>query len=149
MPRLGCLGQYPRRHGPADDAAGIEVKDGGDLEPAPLGGDVGHVGQPHLVGLRGDKVLLQLIGRIAVLGVAVRGALEAAGVLGCHPSLAHQPHDPVTSAADALLPQSLQNLGAAVASSTQVMDLLNLTQQLQILLSAWTLRRLAPPIVDD
>ncbi len=37
-------------HGPADDLAGVDVGDGGEVEPAFSGRDVDQIGEPDLVG---------------------------------------------------------------------------------------------------
>ena len=58
-------------HGPAHDLAAVKVEDGGQVKPADLGGDVGDVGDPDLVGGGGLGRLGQAVGGDGVVVVAV------------------------------------------------------------------------------
>src|ERR1043165_7677055 len=53
------MGWFSRRLGseaPADDFAGVEVENDGEVEPAACGGDVGDVAGPDLIGPGGHGV---------------------------------------------------------------------------------------------
>jgi hypothetical protein len=50
------LGMQCLTHGPAGDLAGVYVEDGGQVEPAFTGRDLGQVGEPDLVGSRRFEV---------------------------------------------------------------------------------------------
>ena len=63
---------------PADDAAGEQVGDEGDVDEAGPGGDVGEVGDPAAVGGRGDEVAVDQVAgpvRRARPGTVVRRVL--------------------------------------------------------------------------
>jgi hypothetical protein len=56
--RAEVIGKFP-----ADDAAGVEVDDDGEVEPAGRGGDEGDVAGPGLIGSGRRRLLEQKIGR--------------------------------------------------------------------------------------
>src|SRR5204863_2070863 len=61
-------------HGPADDPTAVQVHDGGEVEPALIGLDVGDVGEPYLIWcgsgeaalqqVRGDRQVVTAISRL-------------------------------------------------------------------------------------
>ena len=66
----------PVAGGPADDPAGEQVDDDGEVQPALAGPDVGDVGAPFLVGRRCREVLIKQVRGDRPGVVAVGGALE-------------------------------------------------------------------------
>lgn len=79
-------------HRPADNLAGVHVEDGGEVEPAFAGRDVGQVGEPDLVGSRRLEVPGQPVGRDGIAVTAVRrpGATRQ-GRQSPQAGAAHQP----------------------------------------------------------
>jgi hypothetical protein len=85
--------------GPAEpdpgDLAGVHVEDRGQVQPAFCGGDVGEVGEPDLVRMRGLKVTGgpvwgDQIAMTAVGGSGATGQRRQSAKTGA----AHQPLDP-------------------------------------------------------
>src|SRR6266404_7688886 len=110
-------------HRPADDLAAVQVHDGGQIEPALIGLDVGDVGEPDPV-RRGD-------GEVAL--EQIRGDREVVtAVGGAHPPwprhdgpdtvTAHQSLDPTATHTAALGPQLGMNARAAIASAGVAVD---------------------------
>lgn len=60
------------RHRPADNPAAVQIHDGGQVEPALIGLDVGDIGQPDLVRSSGDEVAIEQI----------RGARQVVAAVG-------------------------------------------------------------------
>ena len=52
--RQGQVGAQMVRHRPADNPAAVQIHDGGQIEPALIGLDVGDIGEPDLVRSSGD-----------------------------------------------------------------------------------------------
>lgn len=65
------FGAHMIAHRPADDLARGQIEDGGQVQPALAGRQVGDVGQPDCVWPRGREVLLQEIGRDREIVAAV------------------------------------------------------------------------------
>src|ERR1700739_3251982 len=59
------------RHRPADNPAAVQIHDGGQIEPAPIGLDVGDIGEPDLVRSGGAEAAVEQIrcGRQVVTAV--------------------------------------------------------------------------------
>ena len=57
-------------HRPADDASGPQVDDGGEMQPAFVGAELGDVGRPDLVGSRRREVPVDQIRRRRAVGAA-------------------------------------------------------------------------------
>jgi len=49
------------RHRPADDPAAVQIHDGGQIEPALIGLDVGDIGEPDPVRRSGAEVALEQV----------------------------------------------------------------------------------------
>ena len=60
-------------HGPADDPTAVDIHDAGQVEPALLGGDVGDVPDPDLIGSARGGQIGQAIGGDGLVVVAVGG----------------------------------------------------------------------------
>jgi hypothetical protein len=76
----GCerrFGAQMIAHRPADDPAAVEVHDGGQVEPALVGFDVGDVSKPDPVRGRCGKVAIEQIGRDRQVVPAVGGSHPA------------------------------------------------------------------------
>src|SRR5450631_4644254 len=104
-------------HRPAHDPAAVEIQDGGQIEPALIGLDIGDVGKPDPVRRGGDEVALE----------QVRGDREVVtAVGGAHPSwprhdgpdtvAAHQSLDATAARPAALSPQLGMDARAAIAA---------------------------------
>src|ERR1700732_1371891 len=61
-------------HRPADDLAAVQVHDGGQIEPALIGLDVGEIGEPDSVRRGGGEVSLKQVRRDREVVTAVGGA---------------------------------------------------------------------------
>src|ERR1700694_1895357 len=61
-------------HRPADDLAAVQVHDGGQIEPALIGLDVGDVGEPDPVRRGGGEVSLEQVRGYREVVTAVGGA---------------------------------------------------------------------------
>jgi hypothetical protein len=59
----GEFGTHVIAHGPTNHLAGEQVEDHGQVEPALAGRNVGDIGQRDLIGLVGDKILIQQVCR--------------------------------------------------------------------------------------
>ena len=69
-------------HRPADDAAGEEVQDHSQIEPAFSGVDVGEVGNPFLIRCRGFELAIEYVARDRTLGTnALIGIDRARGAV--------------------------------------------------------------------
>jgi hypothetical protein len=97
----GEFGTHVIAHGPTNHLAGEQVEDHGQVEPALAGRNVGDIGQPDLIGLVGDKVLIQQVCRHRE-GMLAVGCAHAIAARRPSPEtvLAHDPLDPL--AADGL-----------------------------------------------
>lgn len=73
---------HPCVHGPANDATGKEIHDGGQVEPAFSRGHIRDIRQPDLIRTSGYEILLELIGRRYMSGIAASRPLETAVTLG-------------------------------------------------------------------
>src|ERR1700690_1002213 len=81
-------------HGPAGQSAAVKVEDTRQIKPAFLGGDIGDVPEPDLVGGRGSGPIRQAIGCDGLVMVAIGGANpEAAFGAATEALLAHQAGD--------------------------------------------------------
>jgi len=94
-----CQGQIAVQtigHRPADDAAGEQVDDNGQIQPPLAGPDVGDVGGPFLVRSLRREVLVDDVRCDRPGMVAIRGPLEPPLLAGSKAILAHQPSRPAT-----------------------------------------------------
>lgn len=94
------LGSDVIGNGPADHDAGEGVEDDGHVELALLGGVLGHVHDPQLVGLGGVKgPVHEIVCRLGV-GVASGASMATAAIDAADPGLGHEPLDPFSAAVD-------------------------------------------------
>jgi hypothetical protein len=107
-----------RAHAPADDLAGEEVENCGQIQPALAGGDAGEVGEPDLVRHLGGEVASQPVGRDRIAMPAVGGS-RAPGQGGQAPQAgpAHQSLDARTSHAPAVAAQHRMHPWRGVGSA--------------------------------
>ena len=100
--------------GPTDDATREQVDDDAEIQPAFVGLDIGDVGDPDLIGLRGAELLLQLVlshdGRFAA--IAARSALVAQ--LRSDPGQRRQTRHPVLGNLFAQVAQVVRQLAIAI-----------------------------------
>ena len=102
------FGAQMRGGGPAEDAAGVQVHDGGQIEPALARGDVGNVTDPNLVRRGGGWALEQEVGGWMGGGICLGGAgNEGAFMQGLEAELTHESGDALPGNAEALLPCEL------------------------------------------
>src|SRR5687767_4348865 len=80
--------------GPPYDAAGKQVDDDGQIQPALPGPYVADIGAPLLIGALGREVLAEQVRRDRQAVMTVGGALETALLPGLQAVLAHQPGCP-------------------------------------------------------
>ena len=78
-------------HGPADHSAAVEVDDAGEVEPALLGAELGHVGRPELIGSSCSEVPLDQVGCRGHVGTT--GAPTPPGMGANQARFGHQPGD--------------------------------------------------------
>jgi hypothetical protein len=112
-------------HGPADDAAAEGILDGGQIEPALPGGQVGDVGDPEAVGaLAREAAIDEIIGH-ADTRHADRRAPSPTLDLPRDPALAHEPLDALSPDSDAVAVAELGvDAPGAVDATSALVDLL-------------------------
>ena len=96
------LGAHVFGHAPADDATRVGVLDGGEIEPALPGPQVGDVGDPEDAGGLGAKAALDEIVGDANAGDADRRAPTLLGDQPGDPGLAHETLDALARDLDAV-----------------------------------------------
>jgi hypothetical protein len=110
-------------HGPADDLAAVEIHDGGEIQPALVGWNVGDVGEPDAVGRRGREVAIDQVRRDRQCVAAVgRAHAPWRRHNGADAVPVHQPLDPPAAGAASLRLQSGMDARAAIASAAVPMD---------------------------
>src|SRR5262245_50283607 len=111
---LNCHGQsrdgqfrpHVVTHGPAHNLPREKIKHDGKIEPAFGGCDISYVGEPHLIGAFGSKVLIEPVGGNRKIVMAVGGAYPEAPRHPC--PYAVMPHETFNAATACLLPQVAQ-----------------------------------------
>ncbi len=117
-------------HGPADDAAAVEVQQSGQIEPAFAGVNVGDVGDPGLIGPGGGRGLGQQIGRDGVGVPAVGGFDSEPGLwAAAELLLAHQAGDAVAAVLETVLTQLRLDARHPVSLAAGLMNLRDLRLQ--------------------
>ena len=107
---------------PAEDAAGEEVDDDGEVEPAGGGGDEGDVASPGLIGSGRRRLLEEEIGR-GFIGAAVAGFWEEVfGLKSTQAVLGHEAADSGVSAAQAAIGEDGAQAAVAIASAVEEKD---------------------------
>ena len=92
---------------PADDAAGAEVDDDGEVEPALGGGNVSDIAHPDLIRRLREGFLKEEIGR-RLIGSSITGPRhEGFGLERAQAALGHEAAEPGWRANDALVSSSL------------------------------------------
>src|SRR6202790_1657966 len=135
-------------HRPADDLAAVQIHDGGQIEPALIGLDVGDVGEPDPVRCGGGEVPLEQVR-------CNREVVAAVG--GPHPSwprhdgpdtvTAHQSLDATAARPAALRPQFGMEARTAVASTGVAVDPLDVVDEFTVGGGSPALRACAPGII--
>jgi hypothetical protein len=94
----GQFGTHVLAHRPTHHLAGEQVEDHGQVEPALAGRNVGDIRQPDLIGLVGDKILLEEVCRHGE-GMLAVGCAHAIAARRPRPEtvLAHDPLDPLAA----------------------------------------------------
>src|SRR4051795_5866206 len=93
-------------HAPADDLAGRHVLDGGQVQPALVGGHIRNICQPDLVRAISLEGALEQVGGDAVAVPAVSRDRRPLPAPGCPKTVSlHEPGDPLAGDADPLTPQ--------------------------------------------
>ena len=120
-------------HGPAGEAAAVKVQNAGQIEPAFLGGDIGDVPKPDLVGRAGGGQIGQAIGGDGLVVIAVGGAdAEAAFGASTEALQAHETGNAMAAISVAGPAQRFLNAGAAVGLAALLMNLDDLLGQAPI-----------------
>ena len=96
---------------PADDPAGEQVDDNGEVQPAFAGPHVGDVGTPLPVGPRCREVLIEQVQRDRSGMMAVGSPLEPPLLPRPEPVLAHQAGYPAAADGKAAIPQFPRHSG--------------------------------------
>src|SRR6516165_4251782 len=136
------------RHRPAYNPAAVQIHDGGQIEPALIGLDVGDIGQPDLVRSSGDEVAVEQI----------RGDWQVvAAVGGSHPAwprhdgsdavTPHQPLDATTARPAALSLQLDMDTRAAITPAGVAVDPPDVVDEVTIGGRSSALRARAPGII--
>lgn len=99
---------------PADDAAGEQVDDNGQIEPALAGPSVGNINTPFLVRPGCVKILVDDVGCNRKGMLAVRRALETPLLPGMQAILAHQPGGSPSTDGEAAVLQFPRHAWAAI-----------------------------------
>src|SRR3954466_2117006 len=136
------------RRRPADDLAAVQIHDGGQIEPALIGLDVGDVGEPDPVRRGGAEVPLDQVRRDREVVTAVGGP---------HPPwprhdgpdtlTAHQSLDATAARPAALSPQLGMNARAAIAPPLGAVNPFDVVDERTIGDGSPALRARAPGIV--
>src|SRR5258708_32658807 len=94
------------RHRPADDPAAVQIHDGGQIEPALIGLDVGDIGEPDPVRRSGGGGALEQVRRDSGVVTAVGRPPPATRCPdGPEYAMAHPPPDAATAPPAAPAPQ--------------------------------------------
>ena len=110
-------------HRPADDLAAVEVQDGGQIEPALIGLDIGDVGEPDPVRRSGGEVAIEQVRSDREIVAAVGGPYPARPRHdGPDAVTAHQSLDAAAARPTALGLQFGMDARAAIASTGVAMD---------------------------
>src|SRR4051812_27734426 len=109
-------------HAPPDDLAGGHVLDGGQVQPALPGRDVGDVREPDRVRPVGGEVPAEQVRRHGMVMPAVGRARDAAPARGRQAASAHEPRHPPAADPDAVLAQLGVDAGAAVGPPARLED---------------------------
>ena len=117
-------------HGPTDDPAAVEIEDAGEIKPTLVGGDVGDVGDPDLVGSSGLWGFSQVVGSDGVVVVAVGGLDAIATFLATTQTrFLHEAGDAIATVAAALFAQLTHDARAAVSLPALGVNLADLLDQ--------------------
>ncbi len=121
---------------PANDAAGEQVDDDGQVQPALLCPDVGDVGAPFFVRARRREILIKQVRRHRPGVVTVRGPLEPPLLPRPQPILTHQARRPTAANMQAIVAQVARHARAAVGTVRQCKGRPNMRQQHHVLVLA-------------
>src|SRR3954449_5860299 len=136
------------RHRPADDLAAVQIHDGGQIEPALIGLDVGDVGEPDSVRRGGAEVPLDQVRRDREVVTAVGGPHPAwPRHDGPDTLTAHQSLDATAARPVALGPQLGMNPRAAIASACVAVYPFDVVDEVTIGDRSTALRARAPGII--
>ena len=117
-------------HGPANEPAAVEVQDAGQIEPAFLGGNIGDVREPDLVGSSGLGSFGQAVGGDGLVVVTVGGLDPIAALLAAaQAGLLHEAGDAVAAVAASLFAQLIDDARAAVGLAALGMNRFDLLGQ--------------------
>src|SRR6185437_12897644 len=137
------------RHRPSDHVPGEHIQDRRQVQPALVGGDVRHVGQPQGIRTGRREMPLDQV-RGVLLGLSrARRAAEATLLHSLQPSAAHQPRHPLASHTYLVLQAQLHVDPRRSVSALEgtLVDLVHQRSQLHI--SALTLRhRSVLPVIE-
>jgi len=116
----GCADQGSTEvisQGPAHDFAGIKVDDDGEVDPAVSRRDEGDIAGPDPIGLRGQRLVKEQIGRGSV-GTAVAGFGDVSlGLEGMQTVLGHEAADANRSADEVLVGKDTGDSAIAITAA--------------------------------
>ncbi len=134
-----CQGQVavqPVAGRPANEAAGEQVDDDGQVQPALLCPDVGDVGAPFFVRACRREILIEQVRRHRPGVVTIRGPLEPPLLPRPQPILTHQARCPAAADMQAIVAQVSRHARAAVGAIRQRKGRPDMRQQHHVLVLA-------------
>ena len=134
----------PIAGGPADDPAGEQVDDDGEVQPPFTRPDVGDVGAPFLVGPGCREVLIEQVRRDRPGVMAVGSPLEPPLLPRSEPILAHQAGYPAAADGKAAIPQFPRHSGTAIGAARQGKGRPDMRQQYHVVTLAAAGRPTSP-----
>jgi len=147
--RRGQLGAQVVAHGPPHNLAGVQVHDGGQVEPALACGYVGQICQPDLVRPAGRELPVQQIWGNREGMTAIGGAHPPRpGHEAAHAMDAHQPLDTAASHSPALYPERRMHARAAISALACGMHGADVVQQRPVLSRPLAIRPAAEAVAQ-
>ncbi len=123
--------RHPELERPADDFP-VQIENDGQVEPALVGSDVGHVGNPYLIRLRRREIPGQQVRRYRQRVLGVGRGLEAPLVACPDAVLPHQPLHTLLARRESPVTQFAHHAWATVGSLQLVVDGLDQRQHLRV-----------------
>lgn len=135
-------------HRPSDDFAAVKVHHYCQVKIAFVGGDIGNIRDPGLVGCCERRLLFEPVGSNSQPMITVRGSrTERSFLQPANLVLTHQARNPMPAAGMALALKLLGHSGAAVTAPRLLVNLNNDRQQLLVVQLWFAWLALEPRIV--
>lgn len=127
------FGPHVLAYGPADDLASGEIEDGGQVEPALAGGQIGDIGEPDRVGHRSRELLFEEVGRNRQVVAAIsRARPEPTPCQSPDTVLAHQALHPPATDRSAVRAQGRMHPRRAIAPMMPSMETPDVIEELTV-----------------